>query len=134
MSEAGVLRIDCLNSADPTQVARWEAFVMACPEATFFHRAGWQTVLRKVFGHATYFLFAHNNGDIQGVLPLGEIRSRLFGHSLTSLPFAVYGGVAAANDAAREALEAHAKQQHYVLCRFAGKMNTVLHLREPVHG
>ena len=110
MSDAGALQIDRLDSANPAQVARWEAFVLACPEATFFHRAGWQTVLREVFGHPTYFLYAHENGEIQGVLPLGEIRSRLFGHSLSSLPFAVYGGAAASNHAAREALEAHAQQ------------------------
>jgi FemAB-related protein (PEP-CTERM system-associated) len=110
VSEAAALRIERLDSAEPAQVARWEAFVMACPTATFFHRAGWQTVLREVFGHATYFLYAHRGGEIQGVLPLGEIKSRLFGHSLTSLPFAVYGGVAASNDEAGAALEAHAQQ------------------------
>ena len=129
MSDAGALCIDRLDSADASQVARWEAFVMACPHATFFHRAGWQTVLREVFGHATYFLYAHHNGEIQGVLPLGEIRSRLFGHSLTSLPFAVYGGVAAQSDAARDALEAHAQE----LARSLGAEHLELRHREQRH-
>jgi hypothetical protein len=31
---------------------------MACPQATFFHRAGWQRILRDVFRHDTYFLYA----------------------------------------------------------------------------
>jgi FemAB-related protein (PEP-CTERM system-associated) len=35
------------------------------------------------------------DGQIQGVLPLAEIKSRLFGHSLGAMPFCVYGGVAA---------------------------------------
>ena len=83
---------------------------MACPQATFFHRAGWQRILRKAFGHDTYFLYAESEGRIQGVLPLAHIKSWLFGSSLTSLPFAVYGGVAAENDAAAQALEKEAQR------------------------
>jgi FemAB-related protein (PEP-CTERM system-associated) len=39
------------------------------------------------------------------VLPLAELKSLLFGHSLVSLPFCVYGGVAATTDRARGALD-----------------------------
>jgi len=79
-------------------MARWDAFVMSQPAATFFHRAGWQTVIERAFGHRTHFLFAQRNGKILGVLPLAQIKSRLFGHSLSSLPFCAYGGIIA-NDA-----------------------------------
>jgi FemAB-related protein (PEP-CTERM system-associated) len=41
-------------------------------------------------------------------LPLAEVKSFLFGHSLVSLPFCVYGGVAADTDRARLALDAEA--------------------------
>jgi hypothetical protein len=42
-----------------------------------------------------------------GVLPLAHVKSMLFGNSLTSLPFAVYGGVVADDDeAARAGAEA----------------------------
>jgi FemAB-related protein (PEP-CTERM system-associated) len=109
LPDAGALRVDRLDPANPAQVDSWDAFVQSCPEATFFHRSGWQTILRDVFRHNTYFLFAHADGKIQGVLPLGEIRSRLFGHSLTGLPFAVYGGAAVSNARAREALEREAQ-------------------------
>ena len=84
--------------------SRWDAFVESCPEATFFHRVGWKTVLERAFGHTTHFLFAQRDGKIQGVLPLGHIRSLLFGNSLISTPFCVYGGVAAINNEARIAL------------------------------
>lgn len=90
--------------ADAGAHRRWDRFVNDCPEATFFHRAGWQTVIRRSFGHRTHFLYAEADGQTQGVLPLGEIRSRLFGHALVSSPFCVYGGVAARSEAAREAL------------------------------
>ena len=80
---------------------RWDAFVERCPEATFFHRLGWREILSDVFRHRTHYLVAERGGDIVGVLPLAEVKSRLFGHALTSLPFCVYGGPAA-NDAEAE--------------------------------
>ncbi len=89
--------------------AAWDAFVMALPEATFFHRFGWKRVIEEAFGHRTRFLLAERDGRIEGVLPLAEIRSRLFGYSLISLPFCVYGGIAAATSEARAALDAHAQ-------------------------
>lgn len=90
---------------EPQQVERWDEFVALCPEATFFHRAGWQTVIERAFGHKTWFFYAEREGRIEGVLPLAEINSRLFGHSLSSLPFCVYGGIAAISEAAGEALD-----------------------------
>lgn len=96
-----------LQAAD---AARWDAFVAHCPNATFFHRAGWQTVIERAFGHQTFFLYAEADGQIQGVLPLAEIKSRLFGHSLVSLPFCVYGGIAAITNAAKQALDTAAQK------------------------
>ncbi|HNQ05017.1 MAG TPA: FemAB family PEP-CTERM system-associated protein [Thiobacillaceae bacterium] len=89
--------------------AAWDAFVLAEPTATFFHRFGWKTVLERAFGHHTHFLLAERDGRIQGVLPLAEMRSRLFGHSLVSTPFCVYGGIAAATPEAHAALDARAQ-------------------------
>ena len=77
---------------------RWDAFVRSCADATFFHLSAWQGLIRDIFRHRTYFLYAERAGDIVAVLPLAEVRSRLFGHALTSLPFCVYGGVAGAPD------------------------------------
>ena len=86
-------------------MARWDAFVDSCPDATFFHKAGWQTVIQRVYGHKTWFYYVEQNGQIVGVLPLAEIKSRMFGHSLGSLPFCVLGGIVATSDAARPLLD-----------------------------
>ncbi|MCC6070632.1 FemAB family XrtA/PEP-CTERM system-associated protein [Massilia sp. GCM10020059] len=94
-----------LHLMEPKDMARWDAFVANCPEATFFHRAGWQTVIERVYGHKTWFYYVEQNGKIVGVLPLAEIKSRMFGHSLGSLPFCVLGGVVATSDAARPLLD-----------------------------
>jgi len=89
--------------------ARWDTYVSSCQQATFFHRAGWKKVLERAFGHRGYFLYAERNSAIEGVLPLGHVRSRLFGHYLSSTPFCVYGGVAADSAEASAALEAKAE-------------------------
>lgn len=90
--------------------ARWDAFVRACPSATFFHLSAWQGLIENHQGHDTYFLLAERGSEIVGVLPLAEVRSRLFGHSLSSLPFCVYGGVASEDAEAVAALELEAER------------------------
>src|SRR6185437_3011547 len=79
-------------------------FVQRCPEATFFHRIGWRDIIEDVFRHRTHYLVAERPGGIAGVLPLAEVKSRLFGHGLVSLPFGVYGGPAATDAEAGRAL------------------------------
>ncbi|MEO7494750.1 MAG: FemAB family XrtA/PEP-CTERM system-associated protein [Massilia sp.] len=88
--------------------ARWDAFVNAHPDATFFHRAGWQQVIEESFGNKTWFYYAEQGGQIVGVLPLSQVKSRLFGNALGAMPFCVYGGVLSSVPAAREALDAAA--------------------------
>jgi FemAB-related protein (PEP-CTERM system-associated) len=82
----------------------WERFVDACPEATFFHRFGWKRILERTLKHRTHYLLAEHDGRPVGVLPLAQVRSRLFGHSLASLPFCVYGGAACTDHNARALL------------------------------
>ena len=72
--------------------AAWEAFVAPARPPPSFHRYPWRRVLERAFGHRCHFLLAEENGAVRGVLPLAEVRSRLFGHKLASLPFCVYGG------------------------------------------
>ncbi|TXT32629.1 MAG: hypothetical protein FD131_202 [Rhodocyclaceae bacterium] len=103
------MEIKQLTLTDTANAVHWDAFVLACPDATFFHRAAWQSILRNVFRHPTYFLYAEEDGKIEGVLPLAHIKSRLFGNSLIALPFAVYGGVAATTPEAATALEQEAQ-------------------------
>ncbi len=80
---------------EPSDVASWEHFVNRSSKSTFFHRIGWKQIIEQVFHHRTHYRIAERAGKVVGVLPLAEIRSWLFGHSLVSLPFGVYGGPAA---------------------------------------
>ncbi|RCS30225.1 FemAB family PEP-CTERM system-associated protein [Rhodanobacter denitrificans] len=76
---------------------RWDVFARDAPQATFFHRAAWRGIIEQGLGHRCHYLYAQRNGVITGILPLAEIRSRLFGHALISTPFCVYGGVVASD-------------------------------------
>lgn len=102
--------IERLNPKDARELASWDEFVLACPDATFFHRAGWQRIMEEVFRHDTYYLLARTEGRITGVLPLAHVNSWLFGNSLSSLPFTTAAGVAATDQASAAALEAEAEK------------------------
>ena len=78
--------------------------------AASFHRFGWKRLIEGTYGYPGHYLLAEHDGRLTGVLPLGEVKHLLFGHSLISVPFCVYGGVLADDDATRAALEARAMQ------------------------
>lgn len=87
--------------------AQWNEFVDKHDNGTFFHLAEWAELIKDVFSHTPRYILAKSTAseEILGVLPLVEQKSRLFGHSLISTPFCVYGGAIAQNDSIREALE-----------------------------
>ncbi len=82
---------------DAAGEAAWDAFVAAHPDGTFFHRAAWRRVIEQAFGHRTQYLLTERDGAITGVLPLARVKSLLFGNTLISVPFCVYGGPLAAD-------------------------------------
>ena len=63
-----------IHPLDVSNRARWDAFVRARPEGTFFHLSGWQQVLEQAFGHRTHFLYLEQQGQIEAVLPLAEVK------------------------------------------------------------
>lgn len=97
-----------IRPLDDASAPAWDRFVRATPEATFFHLSPWARVIREVFGHPTFYAYAEQDGAIVGVLPLARMKTLLFGDLLSSTPFCVYGGIAAATAEATAALEAYA--------------------------
>lgn len=86
----------------------WDDFVHSREEGSFFHLSGWRTVMEQAFGHKTHFLIAWRKTRIVGVLPLVLLSSRLFGKSLISNAFCVYGGPLAEDSEVLAALDAQA--------------------------
>lgn len=94
-----------LRPLDATCEPAWDAFVEAMPDGTFFHRAAWARVITQAFGHRPHYMLAERDGAIVGILPLAQVKTALFGNTLISVPFCVYGGVLAVDQESRSALE-----------------------------
>lgn len=103
----------------------WDRYVAGHPEAAGYHEWSWRRIFEGTFGHTCHYLVAlQESGNPIGVLPLVEIRSLVFGRSLTSLPFVNFGGVLAdsgevarallgrASDLARERKCKHIELRH----------------------
>src|SRR5262249_30109778 len=86
----------------------WDEFVRGCAEATFFHLSGWKRVIEEAFGHKTYYLQAQRAEVVTGVLPLTHIKSVLFGNTIISNAFCVYGGPATDDSESEAALQREA--------------------------
>ena len=99
-----------VEALTPPLEAAWDRFVRGSADATFFHQLGWRWLVERVFGHRAHYLLARRNGRISGVLPLFEMKSLLFGHSLVSLPFAIGGGVVADDAEATAVLVAQGRE------------------------
>jgi FemAB-related protein (PEP-CTERM system-associated) len=93
-----------------SQPDSWNDFVIRTPAASNYHGWFWKTVIEETYGHPTHYLAAYRGDVIEGVLPLVEMKSRLFGHFLVSLPFFNYGGLLASTAEARQALAARAAE------------------------
>ena len=76
----------------------WDAFVTGQPTARSCHLTAWKRVIETAFGQQTCYLVSEDAaGQIDGVLPVVRLRSRLFGDFLVSVPYLNYGGPCAAD-------------------------------------
>jgi FemAB-related protein (PEP-CTERM system-associated) len=102
---AGEILVTSLDLADPAQRSAADAFVMAHPEGTPFHRPAWLRGVERGTGNRAHMLAAiAPSGQIVGLLPLHHIKSALFGQALVSSGFAVDGGILASDPAVVGAL------------------------------
>ena len=90
---------------DDRHAGRWDAFVDAHPDGTFFHLSGWKRVIEESLGHRCYYFCVLEGDTLRGVVPLVHVNSRLFGNALISTAFCVYGGPLTLDQAARAALD-----------------------------
>jgi len=116
---------------DDATAAAWDAFVDTMPAGTFFHRAAWAPVFARAFGHTPHYVLAEQDGAVVGVLPLVHVKSLLFGNSLVSSPFCVYGGPLAVDATAAAALDAHAAD---LMRRVGAKVTEFRFLHPPPEG
>jgi serine/alanine adding enzyme len=86
--------------------ANWDAYVTS-KQVSIYHDSRWPGLIKKVFGHDSYHLMAIESGQVVGVLPLVQLKSRLFGNFMVSMPYFNYGGIVAdSNEIAHQLLKA----------------------------
>jgi FemAB-related protein (PEP-CTERM system-associated) len=82
-----------------------DAFVHAHRHGTPFHLSAWREQVRDAGPHESHSLVACDAaGAVRGFVPLFRVRSMLGGDSLVAVPYGVYGGVLALDDAAAREL------------------------------
>ncbi len=96
---AGMTGVRLADLSAASDRATIDAFLADHPDATPFHRLEWIEAVESSCGHKAHYLVAEN-----GVLPLSEVRSRLFGRALVSSGFAVGGGILAYDRETAQAL------------------------------
>lgn len=86
-------------------------YVAGHPGASLWHRPSISSFVEKVYGHQTRYLCAiDHNTELVGALPIVQLKSRLFGNFMVSMPYFNYGGILADNSEVARALVAAANQ------------------------
>jgi FemAB-related protein (PEP-CTERM system-associated) len=99
-----------LRTYGDTDPGKWDEYVLRHPLGSMFHLSEWKRVVEKCFGFESRYLFAEEQGQICGVLPLFLVRNILQGRSLISTPYAVYGGPCADDPQVESLLRDGARQ------------------------
>lgn len=89
------MSIRAANLEDPAEREAIERFLASRAEAQPFHRPAWSRAVETGCDARAHYLVAGEGRSLTGLLPLSEVRSRLFGNSLVSAGFAVGGGIVA---------------------------------------
>lgn len=90
----------------------WDDYVENHSQASIYHLSAWKTLIEKTFKHQCLYFYAKNTeGEICGVLPSVNLKSKLFGNFIVSMPYFNYGGVLADNDEIAQQLNEYLQQQ-----------------------
>lgn len=73
-------------------------------QATIYHDPRWGQIMASAYGNRPYFLTAHYEGRVVGILQLVAQKGLPFGLHLCSLPYFDAAGVVADDEGARRAL------------------------------
>src|SRR5579863_9259439 len=85
----------------------WDAFVHSHAQASFCHQLAWKRVMEQTYGYRAVYAYGERDGRITGIAPAFLVSSWVTGRCLISIPFAVYGGICATDEASETALRNH---------------------------
>lgn len=96
--------------------AEWNDYVDNNSDACLHHRCEWKQIMEDTYGHSCFYYLAQNNdGIIVGILPLVQLKSRLFGNLLVSMPYFQRAGTVADNLQVEDALLTEANKHAKIL-------------------
>lgn len=98
-----------LRTLDDPFDQRWDTYVDAHDDGTFFHRLPWRRVIERAFGHQPQYFYVERAGKLAGVLPSFISGGAPFPKALISVPVGVSGGVLADDDATAAQLRSAAR-------------------------
>jgi FemAB-related protein (PEP-CTERM system-associated) len=70
---------------------RWDAYVLAHPEASPYHLFAWKLAVEESYRHKCPYLYGESKGRVVGVLPLVHIRFLGVVNELAALPYCDVG-------------------------------------------
>jgi FemAB-related protein (PEP-CTERM system-associated) len=101
---------------DRSRQAIIDEYVIKHDAGSLWHTTGCLEFIADTYGHpASYLCAVDQHGSLVGVLPLIQLKSRLFGNILVSSPYFNYGGVLAQHRSVAEALIGKANEWRKVL-------------------
>lgn len=108
----------------------WDDYVGRSDLDGHFHDFAWRGIIQRALHHRPLYLIAKRGETVTGLLPLFDVRSRLFGRSLVSVPFLNGGGLVASDRASTAALLAKVDD----IVRHGGYRYSELRQRDPLGG
>ena len=101
--------VSTVSHTDRVDPVEWHNFVEKIPHATAYHDACWKDIISTNFNHNVYQITSRDqSGQLNGILPLCHLDSRIFGSFTISMPYFNYGGPLASSPAIEQALLSHA--------------------------
>ncbi|MFQ5628926.1 MAG: lipid II:glycine glycyltransferase FemX [bacterium] len=79
-----------LKIINPLSEPQWDELVLANEQASFFHSAVWARCLAETNGYKPVYFAGIENGKLETLIPMMEVRSGLTGRRGVSLPFTDY--------------------------------------------
>ena len=90
---------------NPLIDSRWPRFLTSHPDASIFHTVEWLDALRQTYGYEPVVFTTSKSDELSNAMVFCQIRSRLTGRRLVSLPFSDHCQPLASGQDLKEILE-----------------------------
>ena len=82
----------------------WDDFVLNHPEGLAYHLFAWKMAIENAYAHSCTYLYAEQDGQFAGILPIAHLKFPLLVNELVSLPYCDIGGCLSQSVEAQDAL------------------------------